>query len=141
MIQTFFVPGQPKAKGRPRMTRRGHVFTPKATKEAEREIADSVSAQGAEVEDGPVSVTIKLMMQIPKSWPEWKKDAARMGHYRHVSRPDVDNLVKLTKDALNGICWKDDSQVYHVTAEKMYADSPGTWIEVAGVRQAEREDY
>ncbi len=38
----------------------------------------------------------------------------------HTKRPDLDNLVKSVKDALNGIIWKDDSQVVKLKAEKKF---------------------
>ena len=30
----------------------------------------------------------------------------------HTSRPDLDNLIKGTKDSLKGVLWNDDAQVY-----------------------------
>lgn len=35
-------------------------------------------------------------------------------------RCDIDNLVKLFNDSLNGIVWKDDSQVMELRARKAY---------------------
>jgi hypothetical protein len=35
-MTTFVIPGPPIPKGRPRMARSGHVYTPKRTEEAER---------------------------------------------------------------------------------------------------------
>lgn len=40
-----------------------------------------------------------------------------------VVRPDIDNLQKGIFDALNGVCWKDDSQIVEVLAQKVYVDS------------------
>lgn len=34
-----------------------------------------------------------------------------MPRLRHAKRPDSDNITKGVKDALNGVAWKDDSQV------------------------------
>lgn len=34
---------------------------------------------------------------------------------------DVDNLVKAIMDAMNGVLWKDDSQVWGLWSKKMYA--------------------
>ena len=42
----FIVEGRPKPKGRPRMTRRGRVYTPKETLEYEAKIAEA-EAYGA----------------------------------------------------------------------------------------------
>jgi Holliday junction resolvase RusA-like endonuclease len=44
----------------------------------------------------------------------------------HITKPDIDNLVKGLFDALNGIAWHDDNQVYKITSvEKVYSDYPG----------------
>ncbi|HHK41746.1 MAG TPA: RusA family crossover junction endodeoxyribonuclease, partial [Planctomycetaceae bacterium] len=51
----------------------------------------------------------------------------------HTSRPDLDNLVKSTKDALNGLAWRDDSQVVELSAGKCYASGnelPGVEIAI-----------
>lgn len=40
-----------------------------------------------------------------------------------TARPDIDNLVKAVTDALNGILWKDDSQIVSLSAEKRYGES------------------
>lgn len=44
-----------------------------------------------------------------------------MPRYRHVSKPDVDNLEKLVYDALEGKIYKNDSQVYSLGTEKWHA--------------------
>jgi Holliday junction resolvase RusA-like endonuclease len=51
-----------------------------------------------------------------------------------MSRPDIDNLVKLGLDALNGVAYNDDGQVYCLNAEKCYVgpeDQSGTEIEIS----------
>ena len=48
----------------------------------------------------------------------------------HVKRPDVDNLLKLVKDALTSLFWKDDSQVQIGGAFKIYSHNPRTEIEI-----------
>lgn len=50
------------------------------------------------------------------------------GH--HIKKPDYDNLVKMVKDALIGIYWKDDSQVQGGGAFKIYSHQPRTEIEI-----------
>jgi len=43
----------------------------------------------------------------PSSWPQKRKAAA---HYV-TGKPDVDNIVKLVADAMNGIAYGDDSRI------------------------------
>jgi len=48
----------------------------------------------------------------------------------HV-RCDIDNLVKLFNDSLNGIVWKDDSQIVELRARKSYdKENPRTEVTV-----------
>lgn len=50
-----------------------------------------------------------------------REDAPRW----HAQRPDTDNLVKLVKDALNGVAWHDDAQVSVVRASKRWTTGDG----------------
>lgn len=59
-----------------------------------------------------------------------------------MRRADVDNLVKLILDALNGVCWEDDSQIdaLHVTRALCGDAGPRTVVRVTrvGERMARR---
>ena len=48
---------------------------------------------------------------------------------RPTKKPDIDNIIKAVLDALNGIAYKDDTQVVQVMAQKKYADK--AFVEVA----------
>lgn len=67
-----------------------------------------------------------FLFRIPKSWPKYKKLSPPV----HLSRPDVDNLGKALADALNGIIWDDDSQIYDWRASKGYAETPGIHLKI-----------
>ncbi len=106
-----------QGKGRPRFTKSGRAYTPKATADAERAIA--IAYQGASIrrygkvvsapEGVPVAFRVDAYKAPPKSWPKgvpkWLKP-----NLPFVQKPDGDNLSKL-KDSLNGIAWHDDAQV------------------------------
>jgi Holliday junction resolvase RusA-like endonuclease len=66
---------------------------------------------------------------VPESWSKRDKAAALDGTIRPTGRPDWDNYGKIT-DALNGICWKDDSQVVDGRVIKLYSDAPALRIEI-----------
>ena len=56
-----------------------------------------------------------------------------MPRYLHHQKPDIDNLLKSLKDALNKQVWKDDSQVCKVSATKWRAagdEQPRTEITI-----------
>ena len=41
-----------------------------------------------------------------------------------IKRPDADNIAKIVLDALNGIAYKDDSQIVDLSVPKRYSDKP-----------------
>ncbi len=90
---SFIVEGRPRPKGRPRMSKRGRVYTPKETVEAEKRYIDAVG-DNPPVFDGPVYVEMlfgKESTQIHiKSVPDWKTSL----------RGDIDNYVKLALDGV-----------------------------------------
>lgn len=77
---------------------------------------------------GPVTLDLMATFAPPQSWPKWKRERALAGDWPHLSRPDVDNLVKLVKDGLNGAAWLDDSQVINVSGAKQYGSTPRTTV-------------
>ena len=129
----FTVPGQPVAKGRARSTiRNGFVahYTPEKT--ANYESLVKLAAHRAMERLSPwefaVELKITAYMQIPASWSQKKQEAARRGEIRPKTKPDLDNIVKAIKDGMNGIVFKDDSQVIEVFARKFYGD-PRVFVE------------
>lgn len=79
---------------------------------------------------GAVELRLGFCFKVPNSWSIKKTDEALNGILKHTKKPDLDNLIKAVKDALNGIVWHDDSQVFLVTAEKIYTERPRTFIEI-----------
>jgi crossover junction endodeoxyribonuclease RusA len=104
-----FVPHKPVPKGRPRMTRRGRVFTPQRTLEAEALVREAWGARRKF--DGSVGIEITF-----------SNDGThiRVFPYEGESklRGDIDNYIKTIMDGLNGCAWDDDKQVLYVVAEK-----------------------
>lgn len=48
----------------------------------------------------------------------------------HPSNKDIDNLVKFYLDCANGILFRDDREIIHLTAQKSYSLNPQTIIEI-----------
>ena len=114
------IPGRPRGKSRPRF-HNGHAYTPKTTKEYEKEIRDCYITQDGRKHDGSVTVDIEAIFKIPESWTKKKKWETIDKGKRPEVRPDIDNIVKIVMDALNGIAYDDDSQVVEIKARKIYA--------------------
>ena len=117
---TFFVPGPPKGKARARAGN-GRHYTPKVTVDAERGIswAARKAMVGSTLVEGAVYLEITALFERPKSWPKSRKVEINVPH---INKPDWDNVGKLVSDALNGIVWRDDSQVAQAVVAKRYAD-------------------
>jgi Holliday junction resolvase RusA-like endonuclease len=130
------IPGQPVPKGRPRMTRAGHTYTPLKTRSWESVIQSAVVEARFQGDyflpfAGPVSVRVTAYFEIPVSWPAWKRKAALGGSLRHTGTPDLDNILKLVMDAVNGSgTWADDSYVVGLSATKDYSATPRTVITI-----------
>lgn len=116
----FFVPGKVQGKARPRFSSRsGTVYTPGKTKSYERQIAEAYEAQHGPCFEGAVMVVIEAVFSIPKSWTRAKKAEAAAGKLA-PGKPDIDNILKVVLDGLNGIAYKDDKQVTMTQCKKIY---------------------
>lgn len=124
------IPGAPRGKERPRHTRTGVVFTPKATRAYETLIGmmGKLAMSGTPIMSGPVRLTIVASFPIPASYSAKRRAACLMGSERPAKKPDMDNVIKIICDGLNGIAWKDDAQVVEVTASKTYAELPSVTV-------------
>ena len=120
---TIIVQGEPVAKGRPRMTRRGFAYTPAATRKYEAH-ARMAAQFGRPPIEAPVRIEVLAELPSPASWSERKKAEAITGTVRPTSRPDVDNYVKAVLDAINTIVVADDSQIDELHAAKKFGVSP-----------------
>ena len=71
--------------------------------------------------DEPVELEMVFAMEVPKSWPKWRRAAALEGSVAPTGRPDMDNLEKALLDAFNGMLFADDALVVARHARKIYA--------------------
>jgi Holliday junction resolvase RusA-like endonuclease len=126
------VPGVMRGKQRPRFSRKGgRTYTAEQTVTMEahvRHCADQ--AVGNPCLTGPLAVAIEVGLPIPRSWSKRKQTEAASGMARPTGKPDLDNIIKLVCDALNGVVWNDDSQIVAQVATKHYALVPETVIRV-----------
>ena len=74
---------------------------------------------------GAISVSMTFHMPRPKSHYR----SGRYSHLlkenvplRHISKPEIDNLIKFYLDAMTGSFWRDDSSICTVEASKIYSE-------------------
>ncbi|BDZ40797.1 hypothetical protein GCM10025865_00960 [Paraoerskovia sediminicola] len=112
VICRFRTDGEPVSKSRARFTKRGskvHTYTPQHTKDAEAAVALQFARNGGRLcADADVTFGV----------------AATFYHGTRQRR-DVDNMLKLILDGLNGVAWVDDNQVVEVAGRKAYIGRAG----------------
>lgn len=124
---TFEVPGQPRGKGRPRFTRSGHAYTDAKTREYEKHIAWCYTEQCGDYEflgSSCLRVAVTAYMPIPKSASKKKRQAMLDGDIMPAVKPDIDNVLKIVLDGLQGVSFKDDKSVVESKIIKKYGSEP-----------------
>ncbi len=134
----FVVPGEPVGKGRPRATRVGkgvRLYTPPKTVAYEKRVAicGRAAMYGRPPLPGALAVGLEIYLPIPASWPRKRQEMALRAEILPTGKPDVDNVEKAIFDALNGICWRDDTQVVDVIKTKRYGGIPRVHVEIRPV--------
>lgn len=119
MHLAFTVMGKITPKQRPRFGR-GRTYTPEPTRAYEELIAWTAKAAGARPFTVPCEVSIDTYFALPMSMSANKKFAKFQE--RCTNHKDIDNCAKSVLDSLNGIAYKDDSQVWKLTVAKQWAD-------------------
>jgi Holliday junction resolvase RusA-like endonuclease len=120
---TFTIPGDPMGKQRPKFGK-GFAYTPIKTVNYETLVKMEYHNQVGKMLDGEIKATINAFYSIPKSVSKKRSDLMCVGVIRPTKKPDLDNVAKAILDSLNGIAYKDDSQVVELTVKKYYGDSP-----------------
>jgi Holliday junction resolvase RusA-like endonuclease len=123
---TITVNGEVVAKGRPRVTRRGFIYTPAATRkyEAHARLAAQIAMGDRVPLQMPVRIELSVELPVPTSWSGKRRLAALAGAIVPTSRPDVDNYIKTALDAINTIVVADDALVVEIQARKQFSDQP-----------------
>ncbi len=136
----LFIPGNPVPQGRPRACIRGKhasVYEDAKSKDWKKTIAVHARASVTEdftqndsghwnkwkLIDTAIKLNVEFRLLRPKSVSVKKRPEP-------TTRPDLDNLIKAVKDALNGVLWRDDSQIIELEAKKVYDNPPGVDITV-----------
>jgi Holliday junction resolvase RusA-like endonuclease len=106
-VARFTIHGEPASKSRPRFSRRNgkvHAYTPEQTKAAERAMGWAFKgvAPGHQIDEFASYGVMAVFFHGTNQ------------------RRDVDNMIKLICDGLNGIAWADDSQVVEVAGRRGY---------------------
>ena len=123
----FTIKGKPQGKARPRFRKIGNyvsTYNTKQTKDYEELVKISVTEQCKDKLDkeytGLVKMHIKAYFKPNKSVS--KKQYNLLIGTKFLKKPDSDNIAKIICDSLNGLAYKDDSQVALLNIEKYYGE-------------------
>lgn len=133
---TFAVKGPPKPKARPRHTKSGITYTPKATRDYEKVVRTAAMAalskwrleNGGEkwLTDGPFSLSVFFFFGLNKDGRKPKRPA------------DLDNCLKSISDGIQKLLMDDDSQVDELYGSRDYdSRSPRVVVTVRRLREGE----
>ncbi len=131
----FSIKIKPKGKDRPRFVRRGNyvqTYTTKTTKDYEETIKKAFLSQYKgqydKDYDGTIKVEIWAFFEPPKSYS--KKKRIELIDMPYLKKPDSDNIAKAICDSLNGVAWKDDSQISDLIVHKYYDEEDMIIVEI-----------
>lgn len=131
MIVNFTILGEPKGKARPRVTKAGITYTPKETVLYENWVKSCYMEQvNKYLGEGQLGMTLDIYYPIPKSAAKRKRLEMEQNIIRPTKKPDADNVLKAVADSLNGIAYKDDSQLVLVLINKLYDDVPRVEVKI-----------
>jgi Holliday junction resolvase RusA-like endonuclease len=128
----LLIPGPPTGKGRPRFAN-GRTYTDKGTQLAEARVQRAWEEVGSpRLHDGPLYLRIWIGVERPKG--HYKRDGSLstegLRHPFPTRRPDLDNVVKLIADSLNGLAFHDDSQIVTVLADRSWSTDAQTVVSI-----------
>jgi len=129
----FKVDATPVPKGRARYVRRGNhisTYTPEKTRTYETLIKESAKqAMGSsEPLETPVTLYLYIRVCVPKSCTKKRLDAIQNGSEKPIKKPDASNILKSVEDGMNGVVYKDDSQIVNIHVAKVYSSEAGVDI-------------
>lgn len=100
------------------------VYPSKEAKAYKAECAAIARSAGVVPIAGPVEYELKLFPNLPQDWAKRAKANPQWWDLT-VQCMDLDNARKVLLDALNGICWTDDSRIRRDPGEIMVPDGRG----------------
>lgn len=127
---------EPVPQLRPRVSSRPYlrVYDPPKVKQFKsllRSLADDQYSRPPLL--GPLSVSLTFYRPVQKSISQSERERRLTNRSKPAVKPDTDNYIKSTLDALNGVLWHDDAQIVKIIGEKRYGDHPRITVSVKPV--------
>lgn len=135
------IPGVPVPQGRMRHAKRGNFVTtydPKAKEK--KEIREVLAKDKVKSAFNYPRVSFVFYMPIPKGIRKKEVALYESESLKHDKKPDVDNLIKLYLDCLDGIVLYGDQKVSLGACIKLYSPEPRTIVWVSETSDMISED-
>ena len=129
----FTVLGEPMVKKRPRASMVGghaRVYTPKDTVNYENLVRYTYQSEVGKKLEGAIEAKITAYFPIPKSVSKKKHELMASETFPCLCSKDADNVAKICLDSCNKVAYDDDRQIYKLSVEKYYSDTPRVEIEL-----------
>lgn len=93
---------------------------------------NTVPIPGFDSDDHPFIVKIRFYFPRPKHHYNFNFNTKELklsplAPLYHSNKPDVDNCTKLVMDAIQGLCYTNDSSVAHIDVAKLWIPQQTTW--------------
>jgi Holliday junction resolvase RusA-like endonuclease len=138
----------PLPYARPRVSRKlnGKLYNPRSSyiKQLRALIKQTLEEKYPDfnISEGEIQIEATFYIASPKYITNSKLKSELAGEclLNPITRPDLDNLLKSVLDAMNGLIYKDDSQIAKLTAYKHYSEAnddakPGIQLIVKYIEQ------
>ncbi len=133
MKYSFEIKERAIGKERPRYSRKNHrMYTPTKTSTFEEKVKYAfLSKYNIATEPSKKAFKAKIIAvyEPPKSLSKKKKEEL-LFKVDYTKRPDADNIAKAILDSLNGLAYKDDSQVSALLVLKDYGTENKICVEL-----------
>ena len=129
--------GSKKAFNNPKTGKPIIVDACKKNKEWRSDVKDAFNDLNIErMLEGPLELHIQFIMPRLKAHFRTNGTLKPNAPYFVVTNPDSTKLLRSTEDAMEGLAYKNDSQVAFQTVTRIYGDKPGCHIVIAEMIEA-----
>lgn len=137
----------PVEQARPRAVRFGtgvRMYDPKKVAVYKKQLGylarQAMQERGLETFDGELTIRFEFYRKVQSSVSAKERSRRLSGAHRPIVKPDLDNYIKSTSDALNGILLVDDNLIISLEAKKFYAEQPHLTVEIRRAGNESRMD-
>lgn len=128
------IKGKPMGKQRPRFYN-GVVYTSQKTVNYESLVRYTFQKEFPNHKpfEGYIEASITAVFEVPKSYSKKKTKELLEGQNNYDHKPDLDNIAKIVLDSLNGIAYRDDSQITILHLNKEYGEQAKVILDIEEV--------